>query len=117
MIELKLTDKEAHIVNVENDRELNHQTVEWECGGPSDRPTSDFEWPGKIVSSDDGDAVCSGWVILEGSALKIGDVVPLQRNGGKKMEINIIETRDIGNDEFKSREVRLVDIDGCATCR
>ena len=29
-----------------------------------------------------------------------------------KININIIETRDIGNDEVKAREVRLVDIDG-----
>lgn len=27
------------------------------------------------------------------------------------MKINIIETRDISNDEFKARKVRLVDID------
>ena len=78
MNELKLTDQEAHIVNIRNDYELNQQTVEWECGGPSDRTTSDFEWPGKIVASDDGETVCSGWVILEGSTLKVGDMVPLR---------------------------------------
>lgn len=73
-----LTSDKAHIVGVENDLELDCQTIEWECGGLDDRVTSDFEWPGKVVGKSGGEKLNSGWVTLEGSALKVGDTVPLR---------------------------------------
>lgn len=73
--EIMLTDKEAYITKVE-DLGLGAQMVEWECGGPDDRTSSDWEWPGEVRSMNNDGKIGSGWVVLEGVNLSVGDVVP-----------------------------------------
>lgn len=69
-------DAKAYITNVE-DKGCDRILVDWECGGPADRVTSDFAWPGKIIADDGYARLNRGWLILEDANLKPGDTVPL----------------------------------------
>lgn len=55
----------------------NFLEVEWEFHGMDDRVTTDFAWPGELISSDNGATIDNGWAFIEGAKIKEGDLIPL----------------------------------------
>lgn len=72
---IELIDTEARVTSVSND------SVELEWGGPDDRSVWDFDLAklgGEVFDAGtNGNAGRTGWVVVYGAVVKVGDTIPL----------------------------------------
>lgn len=91
MKNIKLDDKSAMLVKIEDLRGVI--TVELEWGGPNDRTVEDFELEklGKVFrAGTNGNAGRSGWVTLEGSCnMSVGQTISRRCHGHSGRRISL----------------------------